>query len=80
MSKLLPYLNQGVMVGSGAIFNFYAGKGFIQRAPAWMLSRQYEWLYRALEHPAKNIPEYWRFMKILPRLIRQENEKKNLKM
>lgn len=72
MSRLLPYLDQGVMFGFGAIFNFNAGAGNVKRAPQWMLNLKMEWLYRAIEEPKKNIPRYWSFVKILPKLIKQE--------
>lgn len=73
MSKLQPYLNRGVMFGFGAIFNFNAGgAGSVKRAPDWMLALRLEWLYRALEEPKKNVPRYFNFLKILPKLIREE--------
>lgn len=72
MSNLLPYLDQGVMFGFGAIFNFNAGAGQVKRAPKLMLRLKMEWLYRAIEEPKKNIPRYWSFIKLLPALIRQE--------
>jgi N-acetylglucosaminyldiphosphoundecaprenol N-acetyl-beta-D-mannosaminyltransferase len=72
MARLLPYLDQGIMFGFGAIFNFNAGAGNVKRAPQWMLKLKMEWLYRAIEEPKKNIPRYWGFIKILPKLIFQE--------
>ena len=69
MNYLLPYLNRGVMFGFGAIFNFNANIGKVKRAPKWMLNLHLEWLYRALEEPKKNIPRYWNFIKLLPKLI-----------
>lgn len=75
MSRLQPYLNRGVMFGFGAIFNFYAGVGTVKRAPRWMLKLKLEWLHRALEDPKKNVPRYWNFLKILPRLVREEKRK-----
>ena len=77
MSKLQPYLNRGIMFGFGAIFNFNAGVGSVKRAPKWMLILKLEWLYRAFEEPKKNVPRYWNFIKILPRLIAQEIRKKH---
>lgn len=75
MSRLLPYLNRGVMFGFGAIFNFNAGTvSRVQRAPAWMLFLNLEWLYRAFEEPKKNMPRYWRFIKLLPLLIYKEKK------
>ena len=77
MSRLLPYLDKGIMFGFGAIFNFNAGEiSNVQRAPEWMLKLNLEWLYRAFEEPKKNVPRYWRFIRILPQLVYQE--KKNL--
>jgi len=75
MSYLLPYLDQGVMFGFGAIFNFNSGVGRVKRAPDLMLNLKLEWLYRAFEEPKKNIPRYWRFIFILPILIVQEIRK-----
>lgn len=72
MNYLLPYLNRGVMFGFGAIFNFNANIGRVKRAPKWMLNLHLEWLYRALEEPKKNVPRYWNFIKLLPKLIIME--------
>lgn len=69
MHRLLPHLDQGIMFGFGAIFNFNANAGNVKRAPQWMLKWRLEWLYRAFEEPKKNVPRYIRFIKILPRLI-----------
>jgi N-acetylglucosaminyldiphosphoundecaprenol N-acetyl-beta-D-mannosaminyltransferase len=77
MARLKPFLRRGVMFGYGAIFNFNAGVGDVKRAPKWMLALRLEWLHRALEQPKKNIPRYWNFIKILPKLI--INEKNMLK-
>lgn len=76
MYNLLPYLDRGIMFGFGAIFNFNAGIGQVKRAPQWMLKLKLEWLYRAMEEPKKNVPRYTNFVKILPRLIRNEYKKK----
>ena len=75
MSLLQPHLKRGVMFGFGAIFNFNAGVGEVKRAPQWMLNLRLEWLHRAFEQPQKNVPRYWNFIKILPRLIREERKK-----
>ena len=79
MSRLLPYLNQGVMFGFGAIFNFNAGAGNVKRAPNWMLKLKMEWFYRAIEEPKKNVPRYWSFLKLLPKLIIWEIKNKQNK-
>ncbi|MCA1745266.1 MAG: WecB/TagA/CpsF family glycosyltransferase [Bacteroidales bacterium] len=74
MSKLQPYLHRGVMFGFGAIFNFFSGVGPVRRAPAVLRRMKLEWFYRALEEPKKNVPRYWRFIKILPGLIYEESK------
>ena len=75
MANLLPYLDQGIMFGFGAIFNFNAQIGNVKRAPKWMLKVKLEWLYRAFEEPKKNVPRYWNFIKLLPKLIVEEKRK-----
>lgn len=75
MNRLQPYLNRGIMFGFGAIFNFNAGVGNVKRAPQWMLKLRLEWLYRAFNEPQKNVPRYANFLKILPRLIKEEKQK-----
>lgn len=73
MSKLKPFLYKGVMFGIGAAFNFNSGGvGPVRRAPQCMLALRMEWLYRALEEPKKNVPRYYHFLQILPRLIKEE--------
>jgi len=76
MYYLLPHLEQGVMFGFGAIFNFYSGVGKIRRAPRFLRNIYLEWMFRAYNEPSKNIPRYYRFMKILPRLIIEELKSK----
>ena len=75
MARLKPYLKRGVMFGYGAVFNFHSGTGSVRRAPAWMRRMRLEWLYRAFEEPKKNVPRYWGFIKILPKLIMEERRK-----
>lgn len=75
MNQLKPFLKRGVMFGVGAVFNFYSGVGPVKRAPLFMRKLKLEWLYRAFEEPHKNIPRYWRFIKILPGLLVAESRK-----
>lgn len=76
MNHLLPYLNRGIMFGIGAAFNFNSNVGPVKRAPKWMLDLRMEWLYRAFEEPKKNMPRYWNFIKLLPKLIIMEYKNK----
>lgn len=49
MARLLPFLEQGVMFGWGALFNFYSGLDDAPKlAPEWMRKHKLIWLYRFL--------------------------------
>lgn len=77
MARLLPYLQRGVLFGVGAAFNFNAPQATpVKRAPQWMLRFRLEWLFRAFNEPKKNVPRYWNFIKILPRLLKEEYQNK----
>lgn len=47
----------GLMVGVGAGFDYYAGN--IERAPEWMQNRNLEWLYRLIQDPKRLFRRYW---------------------
>lgn len=75
MQRLLPYLNHGVMFGSGALFNFYCGLDDVpHRAPNWMIDHHLEFLYRIFSEPKKQIPRCFRLIRTLPRAIMQERQ------
>ena len=42
---------QGLMIGVGAGFDYFAGN--IKRAPMWMQKLSLEWLYRLLSQPSR---------------------------
>lgn len=46
----------GLMVGVGAGFNYYAGN--IQRAPEWMQKSNMEWFYRLIQDPKRLFSRY----------------------
>lgn len=46
----------GLMVGVGAGFDYYAGN--IQRAPEWMQKHNLEWLYRLIQDPKRLFKRY----------------------
>lgn len=46
----------GVMLGVGAGFNFYAGT--IKRAPVWIQKIGFEWLYRLFQDPKRLASRY----------------------
>lgn len=77
MQRLQPYLNQGIMFGSGALFNFYCGlKDVPQRAPQWMILHKVEFIYRIFSEPKKQLARCWLIIKTLPSALRREYQKK----
>ena len=79
MSKLLPYLDKGVLFGIGAAFNFYIDEGNNRRAPKMFRLLKLEWLYRILKEPKKIGNRVWSYIKILPNLIVDEMKIKHRK-
>ena len=49
-------LFDGVMVGVGAGFDYFAGN--IKRAPMWMQKSNLEWLYRLIQEPSRLFKRY----------------------
>jgi N-acetylglucosaminyldiphosphoundecaprenol N-acetyl-beta-D-mannosaminyltransferase len=47
---------QGLMVGVGAAFDYFAGN--ISRAPEWMQKNNLEWLYRLMQDPKRLLKRY----------------------
>ena len=47
---------QGLMIGVGAGFDYFAGN--IKRAPLWMQKCSLEWLYRLLQDPRRLFKRY----------------------
>ena len=47
----------GLMVGVGAAFDYYAGN--IKRAPQWMQKTNLEWLYRLMQDPKRLFKRYF---------------------
>ena len=74
MNRLLPHLEKGVMLGVGAVFNFYSGAGE-KRAPSWMVRSHLEWLYRIFQSPRKQLARCWRIATAYPSIIREEKKK-----
>lgn len=74
MSKLLPFLNQGVMFGIGAAFNYYAG---ILNEPKFKIGAiRFIWLVRLFEEPKKQWRRCWNFITVIPTLMKEEKKRK----
>lgn len=74
MNRLRPFLKQGVMLGIGAVFNFYSGR--LKRAPQWLVSLKLEFAYRILTEPGKQIARCKGIVKTLPLIFRIEKDRK----
>lgn len=70
MQRLLPHLESGVMIGVGAVFNFYSGH--IRRAPSWVRSLHLEFLYRIFTEPRKQFARCSGILATLPSILREE--------
>ncbi|NHJ84164.1 MAG: WecB/TagA/CpsF family glycosyltransferase [Asgard group archaeon] len=74
MSRLLPYIDKGVLIGVGAAFTFYGDKK-LKRAPILIRKMKLEWLYRTLKDPKKSFPRLIRQLYYMPRLMYNEMRK-----
>lgn len=76
MSRLLPYLNQGIMFGYGAIFNFYSGLDDVEKgAPKWVVNMKLQFIYRLFQEPKKQWPRVKRTLKVIQPSLREEQKK-----
>lgn len=78
MSRLKPHLSKGVMLGVGAVFNFYSGIGE-KRAPQWVVKAHVEFLYRIKQAPKKQIKRCWGIITGMPGLLGGEYRRKKSK-
>lgn len=72
MSKLLPYIDSGLMIGVGAAFNFYSGYKNYKRAPLFFRRHKIEWLFRLINEPKKTFPRVFRNIIYLPIILIKE--------
>jgi len=77
MSMLLPYLEQGVMFGIGAAFNYYVGA--ISEPKMQIGGVRLIWLQRIFEEPKKQIIRCWHFLTVIPKVKREERQRKKSK-
>lgn len=76
MYKLLPLINQGVMIGVGAAFKFVSGLSGNKRAPKWMIKCKIEWVHRIFKEPKKQIGRCWLIIRTAPGILMKEYRKK----
>ena len=77
MYRLQPYLKRGVMIGVGAVFNFYSGLDDApKRAPKWMINLGLEWLYRIFSEPKKQLKRCKDILVTFPKIYKEERKRK----
>lgn len=74
MARLLPHLQQGVMIGVGAAFKFYSGTEE-RRCPEWIQRHHLEFIYRILQDPKKQLRRCYWILRTLPGLYLEEKRK-----
>jgi len=75
ISKIFPFINQGVLIAIGAAFNFYLDNDNYSRAPLWLRIIHLEWLYRIIKEPVRVGKRALDYAVLLPRLIVEERKK-----
>ena len=73
--KLLPFINRGVIIAVGAVFNFYSEESEEKRSPKNIQKLKLEWIYRTIKNPKKQLPKAISFIKIIPKLYLSEKRK-----
>jgi N-acetylglucosaminyldiphosphoundecaprenol N-acetyl-beta-D-mannosaminyltransferase len=75
MSRLLPSIDKGVMIGVGAALNYFTGE--VKDIPNWARKTHLIWLYRIFTEPKKQIKRCKEIFLILPKLYKEEKNKLN---
>jgi len=76
MSNILPLLEQGIMFGIGAAFNYYVD--ILSKPKVEISSFRFIWLARLLEEPKKQFHRCWNFVRVIPILKREERKRMKL--
>ncbi len=77
MHRLQPYLKRGVMIGVGAVFNFYCGlENAPKRAPQWMVKSHLEFVYRIFSEPKKQLKRCKDILTTLPKIYQEERHRR----
>jgi len=72
MSKLLPFIEKGVMIGVGAALNYFTGE--VKDIPDWARKTHSIWLYRIFTEPKKQLKRCKEILLVLPRIYRDEQK------
>lgn len=76
MSRLVTFVNRGVLIAVGAVFNYHSGYSEKKRAPAFFIKLKIEWVFRMVQEPKKNISRVGRFLRTVPKLLISEFQRK----
>ena len=76
MYKILPKIDQGIMLGIGAAINWFTGE--IKDIPNWIIKLRLIWIYRIITEPKKQIPRIVKIIIHTPKLI--VNERRKIKL
>lgn len=79
MSRLQPYLKNGVMIAVGAAFKYFSGVDE-KRAPQWMIRCHLEFIHRLFCNPKKQFKRCMGIVTTMPGLLADEWKRKREKM
>lgn len=78
ISNIFPYVNQGVLFGIGAAFNFYIGDLHNNRNEIGGL--RLIWLERIFKEPQKQLKRAGRYLMAIPKMYRDEKRKAQMQI
>jgi len=68
INNLIPYVNSGLLFGTGAALNFYLGR--INNRQFNIIGLRFIWLERIFLEPRKQLSRIFKFLKVLNKIIR----------
>lgn len=73
ISKIFPYIEQGVLFGIGAAFNFYTGD--LHNNKKEIRGLRFIWLERIFKEPKKQLSRVCGFLRAVPKMYLEERRK-----
>ena len=74
ISNIFPYIEQGVLFGIGAAFNFYTGD--LHNNKKEIFGVRLIWLERLFKEPKKQFGRIFKYLLLMPKLYLEEKRKK----
>lgn len=68
ISKIIPFLNNGLLFGAGAALQFYLGR--LNNYKFSIFGLRFIWLDRLIKEPIKQLKRIINFLSVLPKIIR----------